>query len=217
MFELAEDGVYRSKLLSGVPWIEHGFGTRNSDGWPGDYIRVKQIHSDIVIPVSSTGCNEEGDALVTSAHGSFIGIRTADCVPLLLVDHTNRAVAAVHAGWRGSAANIAGAAVRKLSEVYQTKPADLVVAIGPSIGQCCFEVGSEVAAQFEQFLPGAGSHRRIDLVAVNRRQLLGADVKEAAIDISGLCTACDHATFHSWRRDREAAGRMVTAIRIKEN
>jgi polyphenol oxidase len=200
------NGIYRSDLLSGLPSVDHGFGSKHSADWPGDYSRVKQIHSNVVIVAGN--CTETGDALITREPRRYIGIRTADCVPLLIADRKRRAIAAVHAGWRGSAANIARAAVDRLSAEFGSNTEDLLVAIGPSIGRCCFEVGLEVAAQFGE------AARHIDLVEVNRRQLIEAGVADRNIDICGLCTVCTPNEFHSWRRDREAAGRMVTAIAI---
>jgi YfiH family protein len=215
MFTRTPGGVYRSDVFSVLPWIEHGFGSREPDGWPGEYTQVKQIHSDIIARADGDqGCLGEGDALITAVPGQFIGIRTADCVPLLIADRNRRVVAAVHAGWRGSAAGIAGKTVRRLSDEYGTNPIDLLVAIGPTIGQCCFEVGPEVAAQFEPYIPGSALLDHIDLVEANMRQLLSVKVQRDNIDASCLCTACSPGEFHSWRRDRERSGRMVAAIRI---
>jgi polyphenol oxidase len=214
--------ILRSPLLDSLPWIEHGFGTRVLEDWPGGYTRLKQIHSDLIYlaegeaPEPST----QGDALVTSESGRWIGIRTADCVPLLLADPARRVVGAVHAGWRGTAANIAGKTVEKLVTLG-TDPANLLVAIGPAIGGCCFEVGDELLAEFANWLPEAQAERsengrsRIDLLAVNRRQLRDAGVRESNVDLLDRCTKCEPDFFHSYRRDREIAGRMVAAIRIR--
>ena len=216
MFTRTPGDVYRSDVFSLLPWVEHGFGSRESNGWPGEYTQVKQIHSDIVARADGgQGCLGEGDALITATPDQFIGIRTADCVPLLMADPKRQVIAAVHAGWRGSAAAIAAKTVRRLVHEYETNPIDLLVAIGPSIGQCCFEVGPEVAAQFERFVPGSASLDHIDLLEVNMRQLLAEGVQRHNIDASGQCTACSPGEFHSWRRDRDRSGRMVAAIRVK--
>jgi polyphenol oxidase len=205
--------VYRSSALA-LPWLDHGFAGRENLDWPGEYVRVKQIHSNIVAVATGPGVSlGEGDALVTAEAGVFVGIRTADCVPLLLADRKQRAVAAVHAGWRGTAANIAVESLRKLHSEFGTQPQDVIAAIGPCIAACCFEVGPEVLAQFHAYLPGATN--RVDLAEVNRRQLVNAGVDAASIDVSGLCTLCSPAGFHSWRRDREASGRMVSAIAVR--
>ena len=207
---LSSSRVLESELLTGLPWLTHGFGTRLSGSWPGDYTQVKQIHSDnIVIADGACGSIGEGDALISAHLGSLIGVRTADCVPILVADRDLRVVAAVHAGWRGTVAEIARKTVGRMSTEFGSRPQSLVAAIGPSIGQCCFEVGSEVSEKF-----GVKGRTHIDLVASNFRQLIAAGVPEAQIDVAGLCTMCDPVRFHSFRRDKEESGRMVSAIGI---
>src|SRR4051794_18629855 len=117
MFVRGDDGVYRSSLLSRESWLEHGFGSRNAQTWPGDYARVKQIHSAVVLDTNDLRNSPEppqADGLITSESGVWVGIRTADCVPILLADPVNRCVGAVHAGWRGTADNIAAEAVQRM-------------------------------------------------------------------------------------------------------
>jgi len=167
---------------------------------------LKQIHSGIVLLGEQIGCAGEGDALVTARAGVPVSVRTADCYPILLADNRNRAVAAVHAGWRGTAARIVIRTLEEMYRLYGTAAADVYAAIGPGIGECCYEVGADVARQFGL---EAG---RIDLAAINRRQLLDAGVAENRIDVLGGCTKCDAHLFHSYRRDQLAAGRMVSYI-----
>ncbi len=168
---------------------------------------LQQIHSGIVLRGERIGCAGEGDALVTAREGVPVSVRTADCYPILLADERNHAVAAVHAGWRGTAAQIVIRALEEMQRLYGTSAADVHAAIGPGIGGCCYEVGVEVARQF-----GMEQAGRIDLAAINRRQLLDAGVAERRIDVLGGCTQCDAHLFHSYRRDRAAAGRMVSYI-----
>ena len=168
---------------------------------------LKQIHSGLVLVAEQIGRAGEGDALVTARDGVPVSVRTADCYPLLLADGRNRAVAAVHAGWRGTAAHIVVRALEEMHRLYGTEATDVYAAIGPGIGACCYEVGAEVARQFG--LEHAG---RIDLAAINRRQLLDAGVAEHRIDVLGGCTKCDAHLFPSYRRDQLAAGRMVSYI-----
>ena len=167
---------------------------------------LKQIHSGIVLLGEQMGCAGEGDALVTARAGVPVSVRTADCYPILLADNRNRAVAAVHAGWRGTSAQIVIGALKEMHRLYGTAAADVYAAIGPGIGECCYEVGADVARQFDL---EAG---RIDLAAINRRQLLDAGVAEHRVDVLGGCTKCDAHLFHSYRRDQLAAGRMVSYI-----
>jgi len=198
--------VLYSSLLTGLKWLDHGFGTR-ADSVPQESMAsLKQIHSGIVLLGEQIGCAGEGDALVTALAGVPVSIRTADCYPILLADNRNRAVAAVHAGWRGTAARIVIRTLEEMHRLYGTAAADVYATIGPGIGECCYEVGADVARQFGL---EAG---RIDLAAINRRQLLDAGVAEHSIDVLGGCTKCDAHLFHSYRRDQLAAGRMVSYI-----
>jgi YfiH family protein len=204
------EGVFRSELLLEFPWLWHGFGSRVSQAWPrGPYKTIKQIHSDIVVVSDGTTADlGKGDALISAIPGDRVGIRTADCVPILVADPVNRVVGAVHAGWRGTVAEIARLTVETMTRTFDTKAADVRAAVGPCIAQCCFEVGAEVAERFGL----AAERTRIDLVEANRQQLLSAGLLRTNIDISELCTACDAEQFHSFRRDKEASGRMVAAI-----
>ena len=203
--------VLQSPLLSALEWLKHGFGIRSSDGWIPDYTSLKQIHSSkVVLADGRRGTLEEGDALVTREAGNWIGVRTADCVPILIADPEHRVVAAVHAGWRGTVASIVTRAVDKLTLEYRSDPGRLLVAIGPAIGPCCFEVGPEVACQFDS------TARTIDLVKANSQRLLDAGVKPDHIDAMRLCTVCSGpGQFHSFRRDKEQSGRMVSAVCIE--
>jgi YfiH family protein len=196
-----------SSLLTGLKWLDHGFGTR-ADSVPQESMAsLKQIHSGIVLLGEQIGCAGEGDALVTALTGVPVSVRTADCYHILLADERNHAVAAVHAGWRGTATRIAIRALEEMHRLYGTAAADVYTAIGPGIGECCYEVGADVARQF-----GIEQAGRIDLAAINRRQLLDAGVAEHRIDVLGGCTKCDAHLFHSYRRDQLAAGRMVSYI-----
>ena len=216
LFRNAEH-VYQSDRLLQLPWLIHGFGTRLSDNWPGEYTRAKQVHSDVIFTADEPAAPAilgEGDALVTSTAGRMIGVRTADCVPILLVDPAKRAVAAVHAGWRGTVQNIVGKTINHLRQEYGTNPSDVLAVIGPSIGECCYEVGPEVAEQFAQLLPDRADPRHLNLEEANRRQLAAAGLRNEAIELGSLCTRCRE-DLHSWRRDKEASGRMVAAIGIR--
>lgn len=209
MFALDSHGVLRAGALSAIPALVHGFGTRNSESWPDLPIAtVRQVHSDRVVFADGPGLHGEADALITNLPGFAVAVRTADCVPILIADPAHHAIAAVHAGWRGTAAEILPKTLAEMSKRFDTVPADLLVAIGPAIGWCCFEVGPEVAVQFGR--PAEKTH--IDLVDANRQQALRAGVPGSRIEVLGDCTRCEATQFHSYRRDREQSGRMVTAI-----
>lgn len=184
--------------------LVHGFGERSSV-YPEGVKTAKQIHSDIV--QDATGPLGEGDALIARGHGVLVGVKTADCVPILLVDPSTFTVAAIHAGWRGTARGIAAATLRNMSERWGIDPRKVRAAIGPAIGVCCYEVGSEVARQFGIETP---SPVHLNLAALNEMQLRNAGV----LDIwqSSHCTFCARERFYSFRREREAAGRMLSFI-----
>lgn len=208
----SRDGLYRSNLLEAIPWVVHGFGTRHAR-WPESYRGAHQIHSDVVLVVDGApGELGSADGLILQEPG-VIGVRTADCVPVLLADQRRPMVAALHAGWRGTAAGISAKAVLKMRELGAS---DLVAAIGPAIGPCCYEVGPEVAEQFKELLPESIEARYIDLIEANRRQLVAAGLDAELIDAARLCTRCHAEEFHSWRREGKAAGRMISAIGIRQ-
>lgn len=203
--------ILTSPLLASLPWIEHGFGSRHAPLSQDGMSTLKQIHSTrVLVADRPEGCVGEGDALLTGEPGVTVSIRTADCLPILVVDIHHRVVAAVHAGWRGTAGGVVVETLRRMRQEFGTQPEDVIAAIGPGIGECCYEVGEEVARQF-----GLTHARRIDLAAENKRQLGGEGVPSGSISIAGVCTFCD-TSFHSWRRDRELAGRMVSYVRMKQ-
>jgi YfiH family protein len=226
----------------------HLFTTRQlSLAAPGDSDRLapavgarglamaKQVHGRTVVVMRDgdavPAAAPEADAFVSSNPDIAVAIRVADCVPLLMADRRRGVVAAVHAGWRGTAAGAAVAALDALEREFGTQPADVVAAIGPSIGPCCYEVGSELvdafaAAGHERSLidrwflapaPERGSRERpklrLDVVGANRDQLLLAGVPEAHIHVSGLCTAMHLDVLTSYRVEKDAAGRLAGVIR----
>ncbi|HUS06175.1 MAG TPA: peptidoglycan editing factor PgeF [Bryobacteraceae bacterium] len=213
--EKSSAGVYQAGNLSSLEWLHHGFGSRASEGWIREYTGAKQTHSDtVVVSNGITGSAGEADALISSELGQMIGIRTADCVPLLLADPVNRVVAAIHAGWRGTVADIAAKTVRQMASRFSTDPAQLLAAIGPCIGLCCFEVGPEVAQQLQPLFPEKVDDTHFDLAEANRRQLAAVGVASGHIETSGLCTFCLAEELHSYRREGNLSGRMVAAIGI---
>jgi YfiH family protein len=211
--------VLTSPLLDNLGWVRHGFGTRDTpqreaqsqDGMA----TLRQIHSSIVriAPIGinplAPACAGEGDALITNVAGTTVSIRTADCLPILLADAGCRAVAAVHAGWRGTAVGVVRETILRMRMEYDTDPSQIHAAIGPGIGVCCYQVGQEVLARFD---PGFHSLGHLDLAGANRRQLMEAGVPESQIEMLPLCTFCDPIRFHSYRRDGERAGRMISFI-----
>lgn len=216
-------------ILAAVPQLAHGFTVRGNDARAtvravaGDapLVSLHQVHGStvrVVPPAPRDGGRPDGDALVTGTAGLALGVWVADCVPILICDPRSRAVAAVHAGWRGTVAGILGAAIGTLRERFGSRPADLRVALGPAIGVCCFEVGDEVVDALLRADPGAGSSVRrgprahIDLYEANRRQALASGVPPGQVQSADLCTVCRPDLLESFRRDRQSAGRMAGFI-----
>ena len=186
------------------------------DGTP--IVRATQVHGvravTIPEPLPSGGVHDAGDCdiLATGVPGLALAVQSAVCVPIVLAG--GDAIAVAHAGWRGTAANAAGAAVAALRRLG-VPPAFVRAWLGPSIGPCCYEVGGEVAAQFAgEFLRascGGGFH--LNLAAVNRAQLEAASVPRASISIHPACTRCGGEKYASFRRDGARAGRMIALVR----
>lgn len=213
-FHLDADGIFRCSLLLKFDWLSHGFGTRVAS--PQADVTLRQVHSSIVLNAAGLADRqEEGDALITAEAGLAIGVRTADCVPLLIADGQRRTAAAVHAGWRGTVAGISQHTVVRLGEDFGCGMEDLHVAIGPCIRECCYQVGADVARQFAPFFPewpAVNGNRALDLAEANRRQLIACGVPVNSISDCGICTSCNIERFFSYRREPENAGRMTAAI-----
>ena len=158
------------------------------------------------------------DALMTNVEDVCIGVSTADCIPVLLFDKRQRAVCAIHAGWRGTVQRIVEKAVSKMTAVYGTRPADLVAQIGPGIHLDSFEVGDEVYQAFEKagFDMNSISRKKekwhIDLPECNRQQLLSAGIPGENIAVSPICTFQQYDTYFSARRLGINSGRIFTGI-----
>jgi len=206
---------------------------------------LKQIHSDVVHHFeTSLDRPRHGDASVTNRPGLLLAVQTADCVPILLVDPKNRAVAAVHAGWRGTLQRIVIKAIGKMTMQFGSRPADVIAALGPSIGGCCYEVGTEVAVEFQSQFPSARDwfdelrtgdepnplqwlnmmppgHQPppgnvlLDLRKANRAQLLDAGLRPRNIHSSDLCTACRRDLLFSYRKEGPRSGRLMAVIGIR--
>ncbi len=234
----AGDGWHRVALAMGIP--------------AASVVRLRQVHGTRVVSlpgrsrVSPRGAGLErrrhrGDR--RSRRGARV--KVADCVPILLADARRGAVAAVHAGWRGTAAGAARSAVGALCAQFGAAPGDLVAAIGPSIGPCCYRVGEDVRAAFDAtgewggsldawfspspaFAPrcgvpgtdpsasGGGPALFLDTWKANADQLQAAGVPSSQIHVSRLCTSCYRETFHSYRVDGDRAGRMIGVIKKKQ-
>jgi len=175
---------------------------------------VSGLEGGSVVPVT--------DGLATAEPGLLLMMRFADCLPVLLYDERRRAVGLAHAGWRGTMADVAGHTVRAMQAAFGSDPADLVAALGPGIGPCCYQVGEEVIrAAAAAFPASAGVLRRqadgsthFDLIGANRWQLRRAGV--ARCEAAPLCTACDVGEFYSHRAEAGRTGRFAVLLGLAE-
>ena len=191
------------------------------------FARVRQVHGAAVVrldaPAPSGSPPPEADAVITCAPGLAACVSIADCVPILLADPRSGAVAAVHAGWRGTLARAAAAAVQALAREAAARPVDLLAVVGPSIGPCCYVISPELAARFDAELgpgltteagraAGAEATPRLDLWAANQRVLAAAGVPPEHVESLCRCTSCEVRSFFSHRRDGGLTGRQVAFI-----
>ena len=200
---------------------------------PFPVVQAHQVHGDRIAYVDSPTLTREDlegiDALLTDVPGCAVGARTADCVPVLLFDAVHHAVAAVHAGWKGTVLAITSKALLAMSERFGTDPADVRAAIGPSIGPDSFQVGEEVVERFRHAgfpmdvvhsyrgprsdVPMQGGHH-IDLWAANRWLLTSSGVPDGQIHTAGICTYLRNDLFYSARREGVSCPRIINAIRL---
>lgn len=261
-FEITET-MLAARDWKALPGVTHGFGTRHvsrsqffaqlSDGAaPLRPVLLRQIHSDRVLNIGNefdfAAEPPRADALVTDQPGVGLVIKTADCLPILLVDPAARVSGAAHAGWRGTAQRIAEKTVAAMRSHYSVDPARIRAAIGPGIHACCYQVGEDVLNTFRaQFAyaeelfrgyehenpadnilprqvmsPGHPLMRKLevarawlDLEEANRRQLLDAGLSPDHITTGAPCTACRTDLLYSYRREREAAGRLLSLVALR--
>lgn len=197
---------------------------------PAGLRRVRQVHG-IEVACYRAGDPRpdhlpDADIVITDDPRLAVAVQVADCVPLLIADRRTGAVAAAHAGWRGMAAGVAGAAVAALGRTFGSRPGDLVAAAGPSIGPCCYEVGEEVRDAFRRaglqearvdrwFAIGPRGRPHLDLWRSVADQLEAAGVEPPAIHLSRLCTATHRQVLWSYRADGPGTGRLAGVIKVK--
>lgn len=196
---------------------------------PAEVRLIRQVHGiDVAIcraGDASPPTRPEADVIVSNDPSVAIGVRVADCAPVLLADRRRPIVAAAHAGWRGTVKGAAATAVKAMVETFGAEPAELVAAIGPCLGPCCGEVGDEVVEAFRQaghdqadvtrwFAKGGSGRPYLDLWTANRDQLARAGVPAAQIHVAALCTKSHASLLHSYRAG-ERAGRMAAMIRAR--
>lgn len=218
--------------LAAIPRLVHGFGLRSPGPSPetrdetarrvaagldgdGRLLLLRQVHGT-ALAVAPWDEAPEADAALATEPGLVLGIQTADCLPVLLVDAGRSVVAAAHAGWRGTAAGVTREALRALT-TRGSRTQDVLAALGPCIGPCCYEVGDELREAFGPegapfFLTQPSGRPRLDLREANARQLLDAGLAPEQIHHLPDCTRCRADRYHSYRRDGQGAGRMINVV-----
>lgn len=221
-----------------IPWLVHGFTSREwgnlalhaQDGAGvlvnrnalaqafdtklENWVMGSQVHKDTIATVSHQVKEPltETDGLVTTAEHLFLVSFYADCVPLLFLSSESKVVAMAHAGWRGTVLRIGAKMVKLLVDKYDLSPDTLQVAIGPSIGRCCYTVGEEVIKHFPASVwVKEGTGFKLDLKLANWAQLLESGIKEENIHVSSVCTHCEELCY-SHRREQQSAGRMAAFL-----
>lgn len=193
---------------------------------PSDIFVMNQVHGDRVLVLKEFPERDKmrgkipADGVVTELSGMVLTVLTADCLPILMVDRKKMVIAAVHAGWRSSVMGIARRAVETMASALGSAPVDIVAALGPAIGPCCYEVGDDVVKQVQNAFTSSedyikstkDGHVMLDLVGLNRQILIDAGLLAENIASSGLCTYCNPDDFYSYRREGPETGRMMGAI-----
>ncbi len=195
---------------------------------PDSIVMCDQRHSDVIVKLYAPPSSMPvADAIIAEKPGIFPAIRTADCLPILMLDPVSRVSAAIHAGWRGTVQRITLKVLKTLVLQLNVEPDNLLVAIGPAIGVCCYEVGSDVIDQIVRNIPDGERHvitRRnqnaglggssgfLDLVAINVAEIVGFGVPSVNIAKVGACTSCRNEQFFSYRREGVNTGRQISIV-----
>jgi len=193
-------------------------------------LTINQVHGDDVLVIDKPVKNisdmskTSADAIITNQYGVAIGVMTADCVPIILVDTVKKVIGMVHAGWKGTVKGVIPRTLEKMVKQFGSDKKAILAAIGPSIGQCCYEVDRSVVKEFgvtgsdsgdNEFIKKEGDGWRIDLKRANLNQLLSAGILEKNISMESICTSCRNDLFFSYRADGKKTGRQLNFIVMK--
>jgi len=195
-------------------------------GWDNNihFVVANQTHGDNIKIIKSNdtlgwdsieNAVENCDAMITNKKDIVLCVLTADCVPILLMDKKKCVIATVHAGWKGTNSKILSKTVDKMVSYFDVNPKDIIACIGPSIGQCCYEVNGDVAKHFSQVSNAyiqKGIKYMLDLPTINRQLLLKSGVIESNIEMSHVCTSCEVDRFFSYRKEQGCSGRFMSMI-----
>jgi YfiH family protein len=185
-------------------------------------VTMKQMHGEQIIEVKDKALKEagEGDAMVTEERELFLGVLTADCVPILFTVRGRRLVAVAHAGWRGTLAGVVPKMIHYLKDRYEVDPGSIEAALGPAIGPCCYEIGADVSGPLVRkwgglagrCLQSSDGKQFLDLRELNHLLLQDAGLPPEQIFSVGPCTCCEAGDFFSYRREKKETGRQISFI-----
>jgi YfiH family protein len=192
-------------------------------------VTVKQVHGTDILVIDEPNDDVshflgiEGDAVITNQPGVMIGVCVADCAPILLLDNEKQIVAAIHAGWQGTASKLVAKTVAGMKSLFDSNPIKIQAVIGPCIGKCCYEVDAPVKQAFAQnnvpwelcVEQTAEGKWRLDLAAANRSLLIGAGIPTTQIQVLDMCVCCHRELYFSYRRDNGETGRQMGFIMLK--
>ncbi|MGB2768790.1 MAG: peptidoglycan editing factor PgeF [Candidatus Zixiibacteriota bacterium] len=224
--------------LNAFPFILHGFVVKNQNPRADErrgsveklvqtivnrrakHISLSQMHRDECVTITSESQLKRryvGDAVLTDRNGVLISVAVADCLPIFLVSPKRKVIGMIHAGWRGTLLGIAPKTLKTARDRFGCKPEDFTVLLGPCIQSCCYRVSDDVAILFDAECVSR-SHdggRTLDLARANLKQFAGCGVEEDKIFVVGDCTHCEEQLYHSYRREKEDAGRMIGFLGLK--
>lgn len=218
-----KDGYLKNEVIKSFEKVADFFDVPVSN-----IVKSKQIHEANVLDINKNYCGmgvtresiiTNADGIITEENNIPLCIFSADCVPILIADKTKRVVCAVHSGWRGTAKTITANALEKMTNEYKIPKEDILCAIGPAIGKCCFEVSIDVIKALSHIKNSEKYSEKkenekymLDLKGVNKQILINYGIKEENIDVCGMCTKCEEEFYYSYRRQGEKAGRNAAFI-----
>lgn len=186
---------------------------------------LNQVHGSSVLVLDEKNLKDppqEVDAVITRLKGVPVGILTADCLPILIHDPLKSAIGAVHAGWKGTVKRVASKTIDAMNEAFGSKPENLIAALGPYIGPCCYGIREDAAKEFDSvfadttdFMLRQNGEIRIDIGLANVKELLEAGLKKSNISMAAACTSCNSGVFFSYRKDGGRTGRQLSFIMIR--
>lgn len=207
--------MIQSRLLSQFSEVEHGFLVKGDEPLSTKrFVFSKQVHGQEVLWVDSKRKALIGDGLLTKNINTVVGVKTADCVPILLYCPDVNIVGAIHAGWRGTVAGVLKNAIKALADHGAADVSRIVAAFGPYIGECCYDVDNDVAEQFDDVIVSKIDGRKhVDLAKANYNQLIESGVSMKNIDLPAFCTSCQNDQFYSYRANKTDK-RIISYIQL---